>query len=86
MNSEKTQSFIYIYMYIFIQMYPFSPLKGFPGNASSKELTFQCKRYKRQGHNCRGPAPVDPGNSKVGTASASLEITYLITDREGLED
>ena len=23
--------------------------------------------------NCRGPAPVDPGNSKVGTASASLE-------------
>ena len=22
---------------------------------------------------CRGPAPVDPGNSKVGTASASLE-------------
>ena len=25
-----------------------------------------------EGH-CRGPAPVDPGNSKVGTASASLE-------------
>ena len=24
---------------------------------------------------CRGPAPVDPGNSKVGTASLSLEIT-----------
>ena len=23
--------------------------------------------------NCQGPAPVDPGNSKVGTASASLE-------------
>ena len=22
---------------------------------------------------CRGPAPVDPGNSKAGTASASLE-------------
>ena len=22
---------------------------------------------------CRGPAPVDPGNLKVGTASASLE-------------
>ena len=35
---------------------------------------------------CRGPAPVDPGNSKVGTASASLETTYLITDREGLEN
>ena len=35
---------------------------------------------------CRGPAPVDPGNSKVGTVSASLEITYLITDRKGLED
>ena len=35
---------------------------------------------------CRGPAPVDPGNSKVGTVSASLEITYLITDRKGLEN
>ena len=35
---------------------------------------------------CWGPAPVDPGNLKVGTASVSLEITYLITDREGLED
>ena len=23
--------------------------------------------------NCQGPAPVDPGNSKVGMASASLE-------------
>ena len=22
---------------------------------------------------CRGPAPADPGNSKVGTVSASLE-------------
>ena len=28
---------------------------------------------------------MDPGTSKVGTASASLEITCLITDREGLE-
>ena len=37
-------------MYIFIHMYPFSPLKGFPGNASGKEPTFQCKRHKRQGH------------------------------------
>ena len=35
---------------------------------------------------CRGPALVDPGNLKVGTALASLEITYLITDREGLEN
>ena len=35
---------------------------------------------------CQGPAPVDPGNSRVGTALASLEMTYLITDREGLED
>ena len=35
---------------------------------------------------CRGPALVDPRNLKVGMASASLEITYLITDREGLED
>ena len=35
---------------------------------------------------CRGLAPVDPGNTNVGTALASLEITYLITDREGLED
>ena len=26
------------------------------------------------------------GYSKVGTESASLEITYLITDREGLEN
>ena len=26
------------------------------------------------------------GDSKVGTESASLEITYLITDRKGLED
>ena len=31
---------------------------------------------------CQGPAQVDPGNSKVGTALASLEITYLITDRK----
>ena len=35
---------------------------------------------------CRGPAPEDPGNLKVGMALASLEITYLITDREGLEN
>ena len=26
------------------------------------------------------------GDSKVGTESVSLEITYLITDREELED
>ena len=26
------------------------------------------------------------GDSKVGTESASLDITYLITDREGLEN
>ena len=26
------------------------------------------------------------GDSKVGTESASLEMTYLITDRKGLED
>ena len=37
-------------MYIFIHVYPFSPLKGFPGNASGKEPTFQCKRHKTQGH------------------------------------
>ena len=29
---------------------------------------------------CRGPAPVDPGNSKVGTASASLE-KYIFNHR-----
>ena len=29
---------------------------------------------------CRGPAPVDPGNSKVGTALASLE-KYIINYR-----
>ena len=36
------------------------------------------------------PAGVQPwwiqGDLKVGTESASLEITYLITDREGLEN
>ena len=36
------------------------------------------------------PAGVQPwwiqGDSKVGTESASLEMTYLITDRKGLED
>ena len=36
---------------------------------------------------CWGPAPVDPGwLDGGGMESASLEITYLITDREGLED
>ena len=33
---------------------------------------------------CRGPAPVDPGNSKVGTASASLEkyiFNYIYRER-----
>ena len=35
---------------------------------------------------CQGPAPVDPGNSKVGMELVSLEITYLITDRAGLEN
>ena len=30
--------------------------------------------------NCQGPAPVDPGNSKVGTASASLE-KYIFNHR-----
>ena len=35
---------------------------------------------------CRGPAPVDPGNSKVGTASASLEkYIFNYRDRERLE-
>ena len=29
---------------------------------------------------CRGPAPMDPGNSKVGTASASLE-KYIFNHR-----
>ena len=29
---------------------------------------------------CRGPAPVDPGNSKVGTVSASLE-KYIFNHR-----
>ena len=35
---------------------------------------------------CRGPALVVQGDPKVGTELASLEITYLITDREGLEN
>ena len=42
--------------------------------------------YTKFKSSCRGPALVDPGNLKVGTVSASLEITYLITDREGLEN
>ena len=29
---------------------------------------------------CRGPAPVDPGDSKVGTESASLE-KYIFNHR-----
>ena len=33
---------------------------------------FLCACWPSVSH-CRGPAPVDPGNSKVGTASASLE-------------
>ena len=32
-----------------------------------------------------GPQQI-PGDLKVGMESASLEITYLITDREGLEN
>ena len=31
------------------------------------------KSQKPHDHLCRGPAPVGPGNLKVGTASASLE-------------
>ena len=35
---------------------------------------------------CRGPAPVDPGNLKVGTASASLEkYKFNYRYRERLE-
>ena len=35
---------------------------------------------------CRGPAPVDPGNSKVGMASASLEkYIFNYRYRERLE-
>ena len=35
---------------------------------------------------CRGPAPVDPGTSKVGTASASLEkYIFNYRYRERLE-
>ena len=35
---------------------------------------------------CRGPAPVDPGNSKVGTVSASLEkYVFNYRDIERLE-
>ena len=35
---------------------------------------------------CRGPAPVDPGNSKVGTASVSLEkYKFNYRYRERLE-
>ena len=35
---------------------------------------------------CRGPAPVDPGNSKVGTALASLEkYIFNYRYRERLE-
>ena len=33
---------------------------------------------------CRGPAPVDPGNSKVGTALVSLEkyiFNYIYRER-----
>ena len=34
-----------------------------------------CESWTVKKAECRGPAPVDPGNSKVGTASLSLEIT-----------
>ena len=34
---------------------------------------------------CRGPAPVDPGNSKVGRCQRLWKNTYLITDIERLE-
>ena len=39
-----------------------------------KILQARLQQYmNRELPDCRGPAPVDPGNSKVGTESASLE-------------
>ena len=72
-------------------------LLGFPGSTVVKnqptnaEDTRDANSFPGSGRSpgggtCRGAALVDPGNSKVGTASASLEIAYLITDREGLEN
>ena len=38
------------------------------------------------GDNCQGPAPVDPGNTKLGTVSASLEkYIFNYRYRERLE-
>ena len=75
---------------------------SFPGSANGKEPACQCRKYKRVGfHPWVGhfswrrawqptPAGVQPrwiqGDLKVGAESVSLEITYLITDREGLEN
>ena len=38
-------------------------------------VMYGCESWTVKKAECRGPAPVDPGNSKVGTASLSLEIT-----------
>ena len=63
------------------------------GEGNGKPLQHSClenpmNSMKRQ--NERILTEVQPrciqGDSKVGTESASLEITYLITDREGLEN
>ena len=46
----------------------------------------QPKNKTKQKLDCRGPAPVDTGNSKVGTASASLEkYIFNYRYRERLE-
>ena len=57
-----------------------------PSVMMHKCTNFRDERRVRTVYTCRGPAPMDPGNSKVGKVLVSLEITYLITDREGLEN
>ena len=54
--------------------------KRIPRAETSKFLFEHIKQetIKKEHIPCRGPAPVDPGTSKVGTVSVSLEITYLI--------
>ena len=63
------------------------------GEGNGKPLQYSClenpmNSMKRQ--NERILTEVQPrciqGDSKVGTESASLEMTCLITDRKGLED
>ena len=40
---------------------------------SPSAVILEPQKIKSDIVSCRGPAPVDPGNLKVGTASASLE-------------